>query len=1013
MEIKLITGATAYEAGINTIKKIDVTNLDFQNIVVVPDAFSMQAESLIFDCLNIKSTFNIEVVGVSRLASKILRQNNIAFSRISSLEEIFTVFKAVKIVKDKMTYFSSFGVDMCQKILQIIKQFKSCKIKPEQIKSVGDDNLDRKMHDLKLIYEQYETILGEKLDLSKLLDFFVENAKIALDLSKINLFFVNFDSFTLEINSFICSLAKFVHSVYIGRAKPLSVKNAYIYEDDIFKKTTALAKEFALSVAEENYPTTLSGPSRAIVENLFAFQIDKCENNHYFLNVLAKNRRDEVEYVAKYIKNAIFYGKKFNNFAVAVANSDYYDLIKTSFAQFDIPVNCDDAVDLSETVLGHFLSKILEIAKTGFDRAGLEYLASSPLVTKDEQILNGISYFCVDDEKEFLERFPQFEKLIFSIKSLSKCKKMRNFVEILKDIMLFVAKNHQTLVEELEEERFYQKQSENKQSVELFLQVLDKLVELGVNEDFSLEDFENVFSLALKSVKVETIPSYIDAVYVGDVTDSYFEDVDTLFVLGASAGALPRTQNDVGFIDDEDIKKLKLQFALEPEIRVLNRRNRLKLFEVLQHAKKKLIVCLPMSENGKQNTRAEFVEDLRKIFGGEVLHTVAFEQFDIGLLSSEENLDKLIFYVGCNENLMNAYSNLKAKQKLPREFESALFSLLKTKIYVDEPFEELVYERAKKTISASELENFFACPFKRFLRYDLGVDEKVDITPNKRLFGVFMHELLRIFCNDNQNLGCLTDDDVDKFLKTNMMPVAQKFYDKKVLEKIYFVKFLTNESKIILKNVIKEQKNSDFRPIMLEEKIYEPFFDGLSLVGVVDRVDKCGNYFRVIDYKTGKTDNIKKDLYYGNKLQLFLYASAVGNRTKLDCSGVYYFNCQTKYSKGNAKTKLFNGITLKRNEIVEMSDKSLVDGGRSEILGVSVKASAKSGEFRYKYGSVEENLTNYFDYAREVSKQAVGEIKSGYVAMKPLKNKCGMCPYLAICKHSQAQGYRDMKKEGD
>ena len=177
MEINLITGATTYEAAINTIKKIDISNLEQQNLVVVPDSFSMQAEKLIFDVLKIKSTFNIEVVGISRLASKILRNNNIPFQRISALEEVFSIFKAVKENEEKFSYFHKCGVDFCVKILQIIKQFKACQIKPEQIKPVGDDLLDRKMNDLKLIYSSYENFLDEKFDLSKLLEFFIENAE--------------------------------------------------------------------------------------------------------------------------------------------------------------------------------------------------------------------------------------------------------------------------------------------------------------------------------------------------------------------------------------------------------------------------------------------------------------------------------------------------------------------------------------------------------------------------------------------------------------------------------------------------------------------------------------------------------------------------------------------------------------------------------------------------------------------------------------------------------------------
>ena len=103
-----------------------------------------------------------------------------------------------------------------------------------------------------------------------------------------------------------------------------------------------------------------------------------------------------------------------------------------------------------------------------------------------------------------------------------------------------------------------------------------------------------------------------------------------------------------------------------------------------------------------------------------------------------------------------------------------------------------------------------------------------------------------------------------------------------------------SESKIILKNVVFEQKNSKFKPILLEEKILYPLSKEKTLTGFVDRVDKVDNYFRIIDYKTGKTDNVKKDLFYGKKLQLFLYANSMKEKLGLDCGGVYYFDCQTK-----------------------------------------------------------------------------------------------------------------------
>ena len=408
MELKLITGATTFEACVNTIKQIDPSNLGITNLVVVPDSFSMQAESLIFDILNIKSTINIEVVGISRLASKILRNNNIKYNRISGLEEVFCLFKVVKENEGKFQYFHKCGVDFCKKILQIIKQFKACKINPEQIKSVGDELLDKKMADLKLIYEQYNNQLADKLDLSGLLDFFIENASQTLDLTKIKLFFVNFDSFSLEINSFICKLSKLVNSVFIGMARPISPNNSFIYEDDILKKTSQLAKENGIFLQVENSATNLKDQHLIMAKNLFGFNIELSKND-WFLNVVAKNKQDEVEFVAKYIKRKVFEGNRFKDFAIAVANEKYLDVVKTCFSKYNIATYCDDANDLSQTILGRFVFKMIEIAKLGFDMQSLKYLVNFPFkdIVQREEILTQIFYYNIESENEFLDRFSE------------------------------------------------------------------------------------------------------------------------------------------------------------------------------------------------------------------------------------------------------------------------------------------------------------------------------------------------------------------------------------------------------------------------------------------------------------------------------------------------------------------------------------------------------------------------------------------------------------------------------
>lgn len=1006
MEIKLISGATTFEAGVNCIKQIDTSDLDLENIVVVPDSFSMQAESLIFDTLGINSTFNIEVVGISRLAGKILRKNNIAYKRTTPLEEVFNIFKAVKMNEDKFLYFKKCDIDFCSKILQIIKQFKACKIKPSFLNEVGDTLLDNKIHDLKLVYESYEQLLQDKLDLSKFLDFFVENAKKCENLSKINLFFVNFDAFSLEINSFICKLAGFVNKIFIGISKPISNGNAFIYENDIFEKTMKLGADFGVRVEAENIPTRLSGERLAMVKNLFSFKIEP-QKSDFFLNVVAKNMQDEIEFVVKSIKREVVNGAKFKDFSVACADKKYYDTLMEEFAKYKISAYCDDCISLTQTVLGRAVLKFVEIAKMGFSKEAFEYLVQNPIfeVENRQDVLQKIEYFDINAKKEFLQKFPEFQNIVNQIESLNSCTTISQFCDNLMLLLDFL--KDEKILKFLSEEGKFKKESENKQSRELIQKVFEKLKLIGGEEQFNLFDFESLLKLALGSVKVETIPSYIDAVFVGDITESYFEDVKVLFVLGATASALPKTQSDTGLIDDDDIKKLKLLVNIEPEIRVLNRRNRLKLFEALIHAQNRLVVCMPLQEGDRKTERAGFVNDLLKMFEGNVLHTSSLQEFDSPIFTEEETLERLLFSIGCKENLLELYSKLLSERKL-KKWLGSLRSVANTNIPKPKQI-ELASPKQKAKISASELETYFACPFKRFLQYDMRIKTKETLAADKRKFGNFMHQLLHLFVEQNPNVYQLDENFVDQFLKQNLAKIAQEQYDEKLLKQKHFLGYLENEAKIILKNVIKEQKNSDFRPFLLEYRVKEKFEDNLNFEGFADRVDKFGDYFRIIDYKTGETKSVLSDLYYGKKLQLFLYADCIQRATKLKPAGVFYFDCQTKYKKNEGK--LLKGVILKSNEIVEAMDTRLkTQNIKSDIIGFHRKNTDENG-FSYKWGLACEDFSDNLKYAREISKVAIKEIESGYVKDKPFKDSCEKCQYLSICKHGKE--FRDTLIDGE
>ena len=97
------------------------------------------------------------------------------------------------------------------------------------------------------------------------------------------------------------------------------------------------------------------------------------------------------------------------------------------------------------------------------------------------------------------------------------------------------------------------------------------------------------------------------------------------------------------------------------------------------------------------------------------------------------------------------------------------------------------------SFSASQLETYFSCPLKHFLRYGLKLKEKENIEPDKRHFGIFQHALLERFVRENgQKIAELSDEQIEKFVNKNVVEISKEIFDERILKRKYFLKYLKN-----------------------------------------------------------------------------------------------------------------------------------------------------------------------------------------------------------------------------
>jgi CRISPR/Cas system-associated exonuclease Cas4 (RecB family) len=197
-----------------------------------------------------------------------------------------------------------------------------------------------------------------------------------------------------------------------------------------------------------------------------------------------------------------------------------------------------------------------------------------------------------------------------------------------------------------------------------------------------------------------------------------------------------------------------------------------------------------------------------------------------------------------------------------------------------------IHEFLEKPLSASAVNKYMICPLDYYYRYlvEFGEDKEVEEEIENNTFGSIIHttleDLFKPFAQRDK-LGAFVipapppvrEKDVLKMLETFKNNLYQGFLNHFDQDESLFKtgkNRLSYEMAIeITKNVLQRELQfiqSLDEPLYIEQieaemhtEILVPFENGTKKIGFkgyIDRIDRIGNRYRVIDYKTGK---VKKD----------------------------------------------------------------------------------------------------------------------------------------------------------
>ena len=204
-------------------------------------------------------------------------------------------------------------------------------------------------------------------------------------------------------------------------------------------------------------------------------------------------------------------------------------------------------------------------------------------------------------------------------------------------------------------------------------------------------------------------------------------------------------------------------------------------------------------------------------------------------------------------------------------------------------------------------------------------------------------------------------------------------------------------------------------PVLYQDKKYK-------IIGVIDRIDKCDDYFRIIDYKTGKSSSTFEDfsdVANGKKIQLFIYLMAFEKVSNKKPVGVFYMPILNSFSKEDCLDLYkLQGVMEESISTVLKFDDNL---NEADIESKIVNVKTKKGNIVFTNKMINESdFHKISDYSFKMLKSACDDILKGVIEPYPLGKdlnslQCKWCNYKAICGFSELYGnnYKVEKKVGN
>ncbi len=743
--------------------------------ILVPEQYSMYAESELIDVLGLSAQNKIQVLTFSRLCNLIFSKMGPLRTRyIDKAGKHIMTRRALQLAEKKLMFFRrNINQQGFTGLIQsAVSEFKRYGISPSSLKNAADktndERLGMKLRDLAVIYETFNTLVDRNHSNSE------DNLSLIIpkidkaDFLQGSIYINYFRSFTPTEYAVLSQLMQKAElCVALSLNSPEDRSDVFSAQVNTYQKLVAIARNNGISVSA---PVTLSEETttyedlKHLKENFFLYSPQSYDKEPQHIHILRPdNFHSEVTQCAALIRRLLREeGYTFNDFLILTGNMENYELIIPGiFDEYGINYFLDRKIPLTENPFMRMIIAVLEILAYGFSYERVMRLARSGFfaVTVEESdifenyiLAADITHGQWNSTREWTYNPDKFDMdFINSVKArlvdpVLNLASMFSGRKTTKDICATLFRwLNETEIDKRVNKKItdfkFLSDAEAAEQLRLvwnsFVSVTNQISDYMQDEFSTFEEFYRLFSSACGELNVGMVPPTQDKVVISPVDMFRSTGCKVVIVLGVLDGIFPRDYKSEGLISDAERVTLEQSgLTLAPDTFTQQREEQFLIYSVLTTTKEQLYIFSPLSDRDGKNLnpsevlltlKGSLFPQLTEVCGGDTdalasaeSPKAAFNRLSVELFEKDWNTENL------SPAMKAAYDYLKEDPIYSTQIERL------HRMYLSK-FEDnsLTADTAKElyglplTLSVSKLEKYNACAFSFFMQYGLMAQERM------------------------------------------------------------------------------------------------------------------------------------------------------------------------------------------------------------------------------------------------------------------------------------------------